>query len=86
MKTTTELTLRRFHVVVEDMRTGKVSKDTITFERRTLNAAQLVGQSSKELIFRHYNRKGFKVLDIGKTDKLNVTLELSELADAAGEV
>lgn len=85
MKTTTELTLRRFHVVVEDMRTGKV-KDTITFERRTLNASQLVGQSSKELIFRHYNRKGFKVLDIGKTDKLNVTLDLSELTDAAGEV
>ena len=61
-------------------------KDTITFERRTLNASQLVGQSSNELIFRHYNRKGFKVLDIGKTDKLNVTLDLSELADAAGEV
>lgn len=86
MKTTIQLTLRRFHVVIKDQRTGEVSKDTITFERRTLNAAQLVGQSSKELIFRHYNWKGFKVLDIGKTDKLNVTLDLSELADAAGEV
>lgn len=86
MKTTTELTLRRFHVVVEDTRTGEGFNDTITFDRRTLNAAGLVGQSSAELIYRHYNRQGFKVLDIGKTDKLNVTLDLSELADAVGEV
>ena len=85
MKTTTELTLRRFHVVVEDMRTGKVSNDTITFDRRTLNAAGLVGQSSTELIYRHYNRQGYKVLDVGEADKLNVSVDLSELADMAGE-
>lgn len=86
MKTTIQLTLRRFHVVIKDQRTGEVSNDTITFDRRTLNAAGLVGQSSAELIYRHYNRQGYKVLDVGEADKLNVSVDLSELADAAGEV
>ena len=86
MKTTIQLTLRRLHVVIKDQRTGEVSNDTITFDRRTLNAAGLVGQSSAELIYRHYNRQGYKVLDVGEADKLNVSVDLSELADAAGEV
>ena len=85
MKTTIRLTLRRFHVVIKDQRTGEVSNDTITFDRRTLNAAGLVGQSSAELIYRHYNRQGYKVLDVGEADKLNVSVDLSELADMAGE-
>lgn len=85
MKTTIQLTLRRFHVVIKDQRTGEVSNDTITFDRRTLNAAGLVGQSSTELIYRHYNRQGYKVLDVGEADKLNVSVDLSELADMAGE-
>lgn len=85
MKTTIQLTLRRFHVVIKDQRTGEVSNDTITFDRRTLNAAGLVGQSSAELIYRHYNRQGYKVLDVGEADKLNVSVDLSELADMAGE-
>lgn len=85
MKTTIKIPLRRFHVVVKDQRTGEVSNDTITFDRRTLNAAGLVGQSSAELIYRHYNRQGYKVLDVGGADKLNVSVDLSELADMAGE-
>lgn len=85
MKTTIQLTLRRFHVVIKDQRTGEVSNDTITFDRRTLNAAGLVGQSSAELIYRHYNRQGYKVLDVGEADKLNVSVDLSELAEMAGE-
>ena len=85
MKTTIQLTLRRFHVVIKDQRTGEVSNDTITFDRRTLNAAGLVGQSSAELIYRHYNRQGYKVLDVGEADRVKVILNLEKLVNMAGE-
>ena len=41
-----------------------------------LHAADLVGQSSKELITRLYNREGYKVLEIGKAEKQSGELNL----------
>ncbi len=79
MQTTVTLTLRRFPVVVKDGRTGEVSRDTIVIDKETLSAAQRVGQSSKELIYRAYNKNGFKVLEIGKPERGNVTVLLDEL-------
>jgi hypothetical protein len=79
MKTTTTLVLRRFPVVVRDNRTGNVLRDTVVLDKDTLNAAQLVGQSSKELIYRMYNRNGAKVLEIGKPERANVTVILDEV-------
>ena len=39
----------------------------------------MVGQSSKELIRRIYNRQGFRVLEIGTPERRSIDLNLDEL-------
>lgn len=68
--------VRAFPVVIADTRNGLESADTIVLTRRQLQAAQLVGQSSTELIHRIYNRQGFRVLEIGKPIKHNILMDL----------
>lgn len=81
MKTTVLLTLRTFPVTVRDERTNETTRDTIVLTKEQLRAADLVGQSSKDLIYRRYNRQGFKVLEIGKPEKRDVILDLAALVD-----
>ena len=76
MKTATEMHLRHFPVRIRDERTGAERSDFIVFDKRTLQAAQQVGLSSKDLIFREYNRSGFTVLDIGAAEKQTAALDL----------
>lgn len=80
MKTTFELHLRRFPVIVQDA-SGQQTEVTITLDKSQLQAAQVVGQSSKELIGRICGRQGLTVLDIGAADKRTVTLDLEALWD-----
>ena len=68
--------LRRFTVQIRDERTGETRQDAIVLSKQQLQAAQLCGQSSKELIYRYYNREGFTVLDIGKAEKRTIPLDL----------
>lgn len=71
------ITLRRFTVQIRDERTGETWQDAIVLSKEQLQAAQLVGQSSKELICRIYARKGYAVLDvIGKAEKRTIPLDL----------
>lgn len=49
MKTTMKITLRAFPVKIQDTRTGKTTEDKIILTKEQLHAADLVGQSSKEL-------------------------------------
>lgn len=84
VKTEIAIQARAFPVVVEDQRTGEQAGDTIVLTKEQLQAAQLVGQSSKELIYRMYNRQGFKVLEIGSPVKREVTLNLGELFVGGG--
>ena len=79
MKTIYELTIRAFPVKAEDMQTGEISTDTIVLDKQRLQAAQLVGESSKELIHRIYSRMGQDVLEIGKPERMEVPLDLQEL-------
>ena len=79
MKTTLTLQLRVFPVQVKDQRTGEERTESITLDKSQLRAAQLVGQSSKELICRLCERQGFEVLDIGKARKETVELDLEKL-------
>lgn len=81
MKTTVLLTLRTFPVTVRDERTNETTRDTIVLTKEQLRAADLVGQSSKDLIYRRYNRQGFKVLEIGKPEKRDVIVDLAALVD-----
>ena len=48
-------------------------------DTQQLQAAQLVGQSSNELIHRLFNRQGYKVLEIGKPVKKEIVVDLTEL-------
>lgn len=70
---------RRFPVVLMDERTGESVQSNIILDKEQLRAAQLVGQSSKELIFRIFNRKGYRVLDIGKPERRSIQVDLEEL-------
>lgn len=49
--------------------------------KKQLQAAQIVGQSSTELIERLCDRQGYSVLEIGKPFKVSVTVDLDKLVD-----
>ena len=86
MKNQIMITARVFPLVVHDHRTGKEEAITVPVTKEQLRAAQLVGQSSKELIYRAYNRAGFTVLDIGGARKATATLDLEGLfLEAVGD-
>lgn len=63
---TINIAARYFPVEVEHIETGARLLDSIVLDKQQLQAAQAVGQSSKELIHRLYQRQGFKVLVLGK--------------------
>ena len=76
MRTIEKIYLRAFTVRIQDQRTGEAKEDVIVFSKHQLQAAQIIGQSSKELICRAYNAQGYTVLDIGKADKVEADLDL----------
>lgn len=78
MKNTFTIELRRFPVRVQSA-SGEITEDHIIITKQELHAAQLVGQSSKELITRIYKRNGYKVLDIGTAEKRTVDANLCDL-------
>ena len=78
---TNEVTMqaRAYSVTVEDQRSGEKSVELIALDKQQLQAAQIVGQSSNELIYRLFNRQGYKVLDIGKPVQKEIVVDLTEL-------
>lgn len=84
MKSEIVLNLRQFPVLVHDHRTSQEEAVTVTITKDQLRAAQIVGQSSKELIERLCDRQGYTVIEIGKPDKLTVTVDLDKLVDHEG--
>lgn len=79
MITYQDIHLRRFTVQIRDERTGEIRQDAIVLSKQQLQAAQLCGQSSKELIYRYYNQAGYTVLDIGKAEKRTIPLDLESV-------
>lgn len=79
MKTSLTLQLRAFPVRIQDTRSWEERTDTVVLDKSQLQAAQLVGQSSKELIHRMYSRQGFRVLSTGKPERREVCLSLDRL-------
>ncbi|MGM9577845.1 MAG: hypothetical protein ACI3VS_00540 [Evtepia sp.] len=79
MKTEIAIQVRAFPVQIYDRSTGGEREETVVLTKEQLQAAQLVGQSSKELIHRICERAGCAVLDIGKPVKREVPLNLEEL-------
>lgn len=79
MKNTITINVRVFPVQVHNHRTGKEAHITVPVTKEQLQAAQLVSQSSKELIERLCDRQGYTVLDIGQPHKLSMDIDLAEL-------
>lgn len=79
MKTNLKIQVRAFPVKIHNRLTDKVTQDTIVLTKEQLRAAQMVGQSSKELIHRIYGCAGYNVLEIGKTEKREISMNLEEL-------
>ncbi len=79
MRTFFNIQLRAFDVRIQDARTGEEKEDVVVFTKQQLQAAQIVGESSKELIHRAYSAQGFTVLDIGKARKAAAHLDLEGL-------
>ncbi|MGN8875281.1 hypothetical protein [Pseudoflavonifractor sp. HCP28S3_F10] len=82
MKTTLDIQVRAFPVRIHDHSAGTERAETIVLTKEHLQAAQLVGQSSKELIHRICERAGCSVLEIGKPEHRTVSLNLEELYKA----
>ena len=79
MKNKITITVRNFPVLAHDHRTGEEEAITVPVTKGQLRAAQLVGQSSKELIERLCDRQGYTVIEIGQPDKLSMNIDLEEL-------
>lgn len=79
MKTETRITVRAYPVELKDHRTGETSTDVIVLSKEMLQAAGLIGLTDEDLIYRTYNRKGYKVLGIGTVHKQEIIVDLYQL-------
>ena len=68
----------RFPVEVQDGANGTETVMVI-LTKEQLNAARIIGESSKEVIHRLCGRKGYKVVDIGKPERRTLEVNLSEM-------
>lgn len=84
MKNEIILNLRQFPVLAHDHRDGQEKHITVTVAKNQLQAAQIVGQSSKELIERLCDRQDYSVLEIGKPSKVACVVDLDKLVEGAG--
>lgn len=79
MKTEIMITVRAYPVQIRDERTGEQQLDTIVLDKAMLQAGAMVGLGDEDIIFRAYNRKGYRVLEIGKPSKRDLMVELDRL-------
>ena len=69
---------RRFGVTATDANGSTVYR-YITLSKEQLQAAQIVGQSSKELIHRLFERHGLEVVEIDKPERKTIKIDLNSL-------
>ena len=81
MKSEITLHIKRYPVLAHDHHTGREEHITITVTKQQLQAAQIVGQSSTELIERLCERQGYTVIEIGTPTKRTVTVDLDKLLE-----
>ena len=83
MKNSITVEARRFPLLVVKQDNHEPYARNIVLTKEQLQAAQLVGQSSKELIYRLCARQGYTVLEIGKPEKRSITLDLASVWEGA---
>lgn len=76
-----EIPVRAFPVRIMDERTGAETTDTIVLIKPQLQAAQIVGESSRELIYRIFNRQGYRVADIGTPIKRTICVDFYQAGE-----
>ena len=79
MKTEVKIQVRAYPVELKDHRTGETSTDVIVLSKEMLQAAGMIGITNEDLIYRTYNRKGYKVLEIGTVQKQEIVVDLHQL-------
>ena len=82
MRTSCKVSLLAFQVLSvskEDMDGETRHWDLCVLTKEQLRAAQIVGESSKELIHRIYERNGRRVLAIGKAERAEAEIDLGRL-------
>lgn len=80
MKTTTTVKAIAYPVKIMDKRTGKQMDDTVVLDKSWLQiCGKLDIADDKQLIYRIYNTKGYVVLEIGKRQKVQLTVDLEQL-------
>lgn len=78
MKTEIKIPVRAYLVKIRDERTGEKSNDTIVLTKDQLRAGAMFDLGDEAIICRIYNRKGFRVLEIGdKPIKAELTIDLA---------
>lgn len=76
MKTEIKITVQAYHVELRDERTGGKKLDTIVLDKARIQAGALVGLTNEDIIYRLYNRQGYRVLSIDKPDKAEIAVDL----------
>lgn len=79
MKNCITLELRRFPLLVVKQDNLELYAGHMVLTKEQLHAAQLVGQSSKELIHRLCVRQGYIVIEIGRATKKTVRMDADAL-------
>ena len=77
MTTDIKILVRVYPVTLKDTRTGKVMKDRIVLEKSRLQAGALFDLGDEDIIYRIYNRQGYRVLEIGKPQKVELIIDLN---------
>ena len=79
MKTEIKIPVRVYPVELKDTRTGERITDTIVLEKRRIQAGAMFDLGDEDIIYRIYNRQGFRVLEIGKPVKVELPVDLTGL-------
>ena len=80
MKNEIMIPVRVYDVKIRDERTGEKMDDTIVLTKEQLRAGAMFDLGDEAIIWRIYNRHGYRVMEIGKARKVNLNLDLQELA------
>ena len=79
MKNTIKIPVRAYVVKIKDARTGERTEDTIILTKEQLHAGGLIGMTDEEIIYRTYNRLGYRIMGIQQPVKADLSVNLEDL-------
>lgn len=74
--------LRCYEVTILDMRTNETKTDSIIIDKQALQAAQIIGLSSDNVIKKYYSKKGYRVIKTGVPVKKSVTVDFKSMINS----